>query len=127
IDYSAGKPVLADGFSLHCSQLRQESRGSLKLASAAPADPIRIHFNFLATDRDRAEFREGIRLVREIVRQRPLPTLVEKELSPSPDHASDGDLDRYVRSAAETEFHPSCTCGMGMDAMAVVDGSLKVR
>jgi choline dehydrogenase len=33
----------------------------------------------------------------------------------------------YIQRNAATEFHPSCTCRMGSDAMAVVDESLKVR
>ncbi len=33
----------------------------------------------------------------------------------------------FIQQNAATEFHPSCTCRMGSDEMAVVDESLKVR
>jgi len=127
LDQSNGKPVLADGFMLHCSQLRQESRGQLKLASSDPRDPIRIAFEFLSTDEDRREFREGIRLARDIIRQPGFSGLSARALSPDPSQVSDDQLDAFVRSQAETEFHPSCTCRMGTDPMAVTDASLRVH
>jgi choline dehydrogenase len=33
----------------------------------------------------------------------------------------------FLRNAAGTYFHESCTCRMGRDEMAVVDGKLSVR
>ncbi|SLN15789.1 Oxygen-dependent choline dehydrogenase [Roseovarius litorisediminis] len=32
-----------------------------------------------------------------------------------------------LRARVETAFHPSCTCKMGQDAVAVVDGQLRVH
>jgi choline dehydrogenase len=40
---------------------------------------------------------------------------------------SDAELDAFVRDHAETAFHPSCSCKMGEDAMAVVDGQGRVH
>lgn len=37
-----------------------------------------------------------------------------------------GDLDRYIREAAVTYWHQSCTAKMGRDGMSVVDAQLKV-
>ena len=34
--------------------------------------------------------------------------------------------EEYIRSKAETAYHPSCTLKMGVDDMAVVDEKLKV-
>lgn len=127
LDQSNGSHVLANGFMLHCSQLRQESRGRLSLASADPQEPIRIQFEFLATDADRREFREGMRMTRDIVRQGAMAGLRPREVSPDPTAVSDAELDAHVRTHAETEFHPSCTCRMGNDPMSVVDASLKVH
>lgn len=36
------------------------------------------------------------------------------------------DLDDYLRNAAMTFWHASCTAKMGADGMSVVDGSLSV-
>ena len=36
-------------------------------------------------------------------------------------------FEEYIRSKAETAYHPSCTLKMGTDNMAVVDEKLKVH
>ena len=40
---------------------------------------------------------------------------------------SDADLDAFVRAKSDSAYHPSCTCKMGKDDMAVVDNAGKVR
>ncbi len=123
-----GKGIeLSEGLMLHLSQLRQESRGRIVLRSADPLQAPVIQFNFLATESDRREFRDGIRISRDIVRQSALASLIGQEITPAPGLTSDSDLDAFVRSHAETEFHPSCTCPMGQDDRAVVDPELRVR
>jgi choline dehydrogenase/4-pyridoxate dehydrogenase len=123
------KPAFADGFLSRAVLLRPESRGRLALASADPRQPILIHQNFLATERDRATLRAGVRLVREIGRQAALKPFIAAEIAPGPDVVSDADLDAYIRRTAATAHHPLGTCKMGADndAMAVVDGALRVR
>ena len=39
---------------------------------------------------------------------------------------SDADLDAFVRAKSDSAYHPSCTCKMGEDDMAVVSSSGKV-
>ena len=39
---------------------------------------------------------------------------------------SDADLDAFVRAKSDSAYHPSCTCKMGDDDMAVVDNAGKV-
>ena len=46
-DYVAGRAKLAEGFMLHCSQLRQESRGRISLASADPREKARAEMPHL--------------------------------------------------------------------------------
>lgn len=127
IDYDGDDISLAEGFMVHLSQLRQESRGRIGLRSADPLDKASIRFDFLSTDQDRREFREGIQIVREIVARSALAELVDRELSPGPDLTTDDHLDAFVRKNAETEFHPSCTCRMGHDDLSVVDDQLRVH
>ncbi|HEV7252711.1 MAG TPA: choline dehydrogenase [Mesorhizobium sp.] len=126
-DYAGERVTLGEGFMLHCSQLRQESRGRITLASADPTAKARIQFNFLSTEMDRQEMREGVRITRDIVRQKAMESILGEELAPSPRLQSDAELDAFVRETAETEFHPSCTCKMGTDDLAVVDADLKVH
>jgi choline dehydrogenase/4-pyridoxate dehydrogenase len=120
--------AFADGFAAVAAVLRPESRGHLRLASADPATPVRIHQNFLAADRDWRTLRAGIRLVREIARQRPLAPFVASEIAPGPGKDADADLDAHIRATAITVHHPLGTCRMGLasDALAVVDPELRV-
>jgi choline dehydrogenase len=40
---------------------------------------------------------------------------------------TDEQLDKFIREHAETAFHPSCSCKMGTDDMAVVDAEGRVH
>jgi len=108
--------------------LRPESRGRIELASSDPRIPARIHQNFLATEKDWATLRAGIRMVREIGKQAPLASFTTGEVGPGPDCRSDAEIDAQIRATAITVHHPLGTCKMGRasDPMAVVDPQLKV-
>lgn len=116
---------LAEGYTIHLSQLRQESRGNLRLKTANPTDAPLIQFNFLATENDRRELRDGILRIEEIVSRPSLQRITTS--SQSAKLRSDADLDALVRTKAETEFHPCGTCRMGTDTDAVVSPQLKVH
>jgi 4-pyridoxate dehydrogenase len=119
------KAAFADGFSARAVLLRPESRGAVKLASADPAAPVRIRQNFLAADADWKVLRAGLRLLRDVGRQRAMAPFVGKELLNGYDDTA---LDAHIRATAITAHHPLGTCRMGVasDAMAVVDESLRV-
>jgi choline dehydrogenase len=127
VDYVGDAIKLKHGFQLHVSQLRQESRGRLLLKSADPATPPLIQFDFLATDNDRREMVEGVKIARHIVDQPAFAPFRGEALYPEKGVVSDSAILDYVRQTAETEFHPSCTCRMGHDAMAVTGPDLKVH
>ena len=42
-------------------------------------------------------------------------------------YKTDDIFEEYIRSKAETAYHPSCTLKMGIDEQAVVDDKLKVH
>jgi choline dehydrogenase len=126
IDEVGAEMKLARGFMLHLSQLRQESRGCIRLASADPRAKAAITFNFLATEPDRQEFRDGLALVRDIVNGQALRNLGSTSVLPGSGTDSDADIDAFIRAHAATEYHPSCTCRMGVDELAVVDPELRV-
>jgi choline dehydrogenase len=50
-----------------------------------------------------------------------------REISPGIEVQTDEQLDTFIREHAETAFHPSCSCKMGTDDMAVVDGEGRVH
>ena len=129
ISYDGKEKVGQHGFQAHMGPMRPTLRGSVKLASADPRAPPRILFNYLATEGDRREMRDGIRLTREIFAQKAFDSFRGVELSPGPAVTTDADIDAHLRRKSESAYHPSCSCKMGADedAMAVVDGDLRVR
>jgi choline dehydrogenase/4-pyridoxate dehydrogenase len=118
----------ADGFGCRAVLLHPQSRGRVELTSPDPRVPVRIHQNFLATEKDWATLRAGVRLVREIGSQTPLASFTTGEISPGPDCRSDAAIDAHIRATAITVHHPLGTCKMARasDAAAVVDPELKV-
>ena len=91
----------ADSFACRAVVLRPESRGRIELVSADPHAAPRIRQNFLATDKDWATLRAGLRLVREIGNQPALAEFNAGEVLPGPRlpirrgdrHAYPGDRD----------------------------------
>lgn len=117
-----------DSFGCRAVVLRPESRGRLELASADPLRPPRIRQNFLATDKDWATLRKGLRLVRDIAAQAPLRPFIAGEIAPGPERRSDADIDAHIRATGITVHHPLGTCKMGRDddPVAVVDAECRV-
>ena len=118
---------MLQGFTLQADQLRPASRGYIALNSADPADRPAVHFNYLADDFDLRELREGFQKINELVSQPAFDNLRGKRSEPMPNVKSAGDIERWVRATASTDFHPSCSCRMGTDEFAVVDGQMKVH
>lgn len=127
INYNGSNPVKEHGFQAHMGSMRSPSRGRVHLRSRNPHQPPSILFNYMSDPQDWREFRDGIRITREIMAQKPLSPYRGRELSPGADVRSDADLDAWVRAHAETAYHPSCSCAMGSDDMAVVDGRGRVH
>lgn len=127
VEYEGTKIMLEQAFSVHIDQLRPTSRGHIELRSTNPRDKPLLHFNYMSTEHDRKELIEGVRKARELVAQPAFDKYRGKEIHPGPDGQSDEDILNFIRSATSTDFHPSCTCRMGNDSMAVVDEELRVH
>ncbi|MBG6292021.1 MULTISPECIES: choline dehydrogenase [Pseudomonas] len=127
INYNGSNAVSEHGFQAHVGSMRSPSRGRINLTSRDPRKHPSILFNYMSCEQDWQEFRDGIRLTREIMNQPALDPYRGREISPGLDKQSDADLDAFIREHAETAFHPSCSCKMGEDDMAVVDGEGRVH
>lgn len=115
------------GFALVPVVCRPQSVGRVWLRSNNPMDPLNILTNYLTCDYDMSVLLAGIRLGREIVQTRAFDALRGRELIPGPDIGDDEQkLRKYIKNTCITDWHPSGTCKMGLDAMAVVDPSLRV-
>jgi choline dehydrogenase len=115
------------GFTLSVSQTRVESRGSVQIASSDPRAAPAIRYNYLATERDRQVMVEGLKFVRRIAGTAPFSSYVAAEEFPGPRVRTDEDWLAFCREAGDTVFHPTSTCRMGTDALAVVDPRLRVN
>lgn len=127
INYNGSNAVSEHGFQAHVGSMRSPSRGRINLTSRDPRKHPSILFNYMSCEQDWQEFRDAIRITREIMNQPALDPYRGREISPGLDKQSDAALDAFVREHAETAFHPSCSCKMGEDDMAVVDGEGRVH
>jgi choline dehydrogenase len=115
------------GFSMIVYQLRPDSRGEIKLKSASPADPPAVYPNYLTAETDQRTIVDGLKLCRQLLAQPALAAFLESEYLPGLAVQSDAELLDFARRRGGTVFHPTSTCKMGIDAMAVVDPELRVR
>jgi choline dehydrogenase len=115
------------GFTMIAYQLRPESRGQIRLKSPDPFDAPAVHPNYLATETDQRTIVAGLKLCRKILANRHLQPFIEAEFQPGPTVESDEELLDYARRRGGTVYHPTSTCKMGSDPMAVVDAELRVH
>jgi choline dehydrogenase len=109
--------------------MRATSIGWLRLANSNPRSAPLIQPNYLATERDRWEMRQSVRLIREIFAQPAFDVYRGPELAPGDAVQTDAELDAFIRDKCDSAYHPSCTCRMGAadDPAAVVEPQLRVR
>jgi choline dehydrogenase-like flavoprotein len=115
------------GATLNSALMRPRSRGTVRLAGADPAAAPLIDPNYWADPHDREMSIRGLKLAREIMRQKALQPFVAREILPGPDVRTDEDYVAYCCRHAKTDHHPVGTCRMGVDPGAVVDSQLKFR
>jgi choline dehydrogenase len=126
-DMAGGKPHPWPGCTFSVCQLRPSSRGYVRIKSRDPRTAPAMQPNYLSTAFDRACALAGIKFARKLAATRAMAHYIESEYRPGKDTASDEDLLEFARNYGATIFHPSGTCKMGHDAMAVVDERLRVR
>ena len=115
------------GFQVHVGPMLSKSRGAIKLASSNPKDQPKIQFNYMSHEEDFIVFRKAIRTARSIFQQAPFDGIRGKELNPGSHRQSDDELDAFVKSNAESAYHPCGTCKMGIDNGSVVDPHARVK
>jgi choline dehydrogenase len=115
------------GYQLHASPNHPKSRGSVTLNTSNPYDYPKILFNYLEHKDDLKQTIEAIEVARNILGQNSMKHFAGKETGPGKDIQTHELYENYIRSKAETAYHPSCTLKMGIDDMSVVDEKLKVH
>ena len=115
------------GFQVHIGHNKPTSRGHVRVSSADPKAKPEILFNYLSTEEDREGFRQCVRLTREIIAQPAFDAYRDAEIQPGTQIQTNAEIDAFVRESVESAYHPSCSCKMGTDAMAVVDPQTRVH
>ncbi|MGF1749698.1 choline dehydrogenase [Vibrio cionasavignyae] len=117
------------GFQVHVGPNKPQSRGRIFVTSNDPHQKPHIEFNYISTEQDKQDWRDCIRLTREILAQPAMDAYRGEEIQPGSDVTSDEAIDAWVRQNVESAYHPSCTCKMGADddAMAVLNPNCQVR
>ena len=126
-DMAGGAVHPFSGFTFSVCQLRPESRGRVRIRSADPLQAPSMQPNYLATDLDRRSAVAAVRAARAIANAPAMRPYVKREVKPGPEAGDDAALLRFCREHGATIFHPSGTCRMGDDDMAVVDARLRVH
>ncbi len=114
------------GLTLAPCQLRPESRGAVRIASADPARHPAITANYLADALDQEVVVAALRWARRIAAQPALAAVIAHEMNPGPKVATDEALLAFARATGTTIYHPVGTCRMGSDPAAVLDPELRV-
>ena len=126
-EYNGNKISILQAFAIHVDQLRPRSRGQVTLRSANPLDKPLMTFNYLQHPEDLTEMVNGFKKARELISQPSFDEFRGIELTPGPQIQTDKQIIEFIKSAAETDYHPSCSCAMGNGDTAVVDDQMKVR
>ncbi|MBT7168623.1 MAG: choline dehydrogenase [Porticoccaceae bacterium] len=127
ISYDGAVAFKGHGFQVHAGHNKPTSRGHVQVVSGDVKQHPKIQFNYLATEEDKQGFRDCVHLTREIMRQPAMDAFRGEVIQPTDDVQSDEQIDAFIREAVDSAYHPSCTCKMGIDAMAVVDPELRVH
>jgi choline dehydrogenase len=128
IRYDGTQPAGGHGYQVHVGPMNSDARGTLRITSTDARVHPALRFNYLSTEQDRREWVEAIACARHILGQPAFAEFDAGEISPGPTVETDKDVLDWVARDAETALHPSCTCRMGVDELAVVDPeTMRVR
>lgn len=128
---SADKP--GDGvhpfsaFTSSVCQLRPHSRGEIRINSPDPLVYPIILPNYLSDQRDCEVAINGIKVARSIAEAPSLKDHIVDEYVPGTQYQTDEELLDAARQYSQTIYHPTSTCKMGQDELAVVDSRLRVQ
>src|SRR5262249_33801702 len=111
-------------WSLFGGVVRPKSQGRVRLTGPNAHDPIQIEANTLSHPDDMKAAIACVELCREIGNSAPLRPYTKREVMPGA--LKGAALENFIRDAAATYHHQTCTAKMGRDSMSVVNAKLQV-
>lgn len=115
------------GMMVHACHLYPQSRGSLRLASADPRDPVLIDPNYMDHEEDVEVMTDCLEIARDILLSDAFDGEFKELELPASSTGTRAELLDHVRANAETLYHPTSTCAMGNGELAVTDARCRVR
>ncbi len=114
-------------FTSSVCQLRPHSRGHISIKSPDALQYPAIHPNYLSDERDHPVVIAGVRVARRIAAAPSLAPHIVSEFVPGEQYQTDEELLDAARRFSQTIYHPTGTCRMGHDELAVTDDRLRVH
>ncbi|MBS42437.1 MAG: alanine-phosphoribitol ligase [Nocardioides sp.] len=115
------------GVTLLACNVRPVSSGAVTLRSSDPSVPPVVDPNYMEDPADMDVAVEGFKVMRKVFEAPAFRDLLEDEQLPGPSVRTDEEIRDYIRRWGKTDYHPVGSCKMGVDELAVVDPTLKVR
>jgi choline dehydrogenase-like flavoprotein len=125
-DLASGQPYADAGCTLLFNVCRPKSRGEIKLKFSDRLEAS-IQPNYLSDPDDMRRMVAGYDVACRIAETEPFRSLVVERIRPAKESLAREEIEEFVRSSANTTYHPCGTCRMGEDESAVVDSRLRVR
>ena len=128
ISYDGKNALKGHGFQVHACPTKPLSKGWVHIHSGDPASKPTLKFNYLQEEQDIQDWRNCIRLTREIFSQKSIAEYCGKEHQPGVDISRNSDIDEWVKNNVESGYHLSGTCKIGAEnnPMTVVDPQCRV-
>lgn len=126
-EFQHGNVKLENGFQYFFSLMRPKSEGRVWIGSADPLAAPKFRFNFFEERDDLEQAVRATKAIRETVRQEAWDEFRGAEVTPGPDVKTDADIEAWLRTVAGTNYHPCCTCRMGVGEGSVVDSMGRVH
>ena len=124
-EIGAAFPVPEAAWTIAPGLMTPQSRGRMTLTSADPLAPVEIDGAFLTEQADIDATIAAIELCREVGNAAAMSEFVTREVAPG--NMGRPDMENFMRNAAGTFYHLSCTCKMGRSPEdSVVEGGLSV-
>jgi len=127
IEHGFQNPKKGNGYSIGGKILNPSSVGTVSLASNNYKDAPVIDHNYMSTEDDVKRAIWGYKLADKIGNSKAFKPFRSGRYQPNNDMKDDEAIADYIRTTGETLYHPTSTCKMGNDDMAVVDSKLKVH
>lgn len=127
VEHGFQNPTKGNGFSIGGKVLNPSSRGAVTLSSNNFNDDPVIDHNYMSTDDDVQRAIWGYKLAEKIGQTKAFEPYRTGQFLPAQSLSDDDAIADFIRATGETLYHPTSTCKMGNDELAVVDQELKVH